>query len=301
MTFLGHSVAALAMLVSTSLVMSARAGAQENVRPVEFDGVGVEERMNQVVPGELTFQDQSGKMVRLADVIPNDRPTVINLAYFRCPMLCGMVQQGAVKSLKQQAWSIGKEFNVVTVSIDPRDDMTSASQKRNKLLSLYNRPSAEAGWTFLTGTQSMIDALANAIGFHVKYDEASGDYAHPAALVFLGPGRKITRYLYGLEFEKLDMRLALLESSQGLAKASPNMADRMMMFCFQYDPKGQKYGLAGRFWMRVGGVITMFALGGTLFALWRREFKKSAAAEKAARQAQLESGTGLIRSEIGTS
>lgn len=247
--------------------------AQVNTLPAELNGVGVTEHLGAQVPGEAAFVDTQGRNVTLQRYFDGRRPVVLNLVYFRCPMLCGMVLNAVVRALSQTQWTVGNQFQVVTLSIDPRDTPEIAAQKRRRTLEAYGRPGADNGWNFLTGTTAEVNRVANAVGFRYRYDARQGQYAHAAVTFLLTPDGRVARYLYGIEYKPVDVRVGLLEASHG---RTINTLERLILFCYHYDPAARGYVLFARRVMRLGGVITMAVLGGMLSALWWRERRKRA-------------------------
>ena len=177
-----------------------------NVRPPGLKNVGFQQRLNEQIPPDLTFRDETGKPVRLGDYF-GKRPVILNLVYYQCPMLCGEVLSGLTKSLKILKFDVGKQFDVLTVSFDPRETPELAAAKKAQILKNYGRPGAENGWHFLTGEQSSIAALTNAAGFQYQFDPKTGQFAHVAAILVLTPEGKVAQYYYGVEYAPKDLRL----------------------------------------------------------------------------------------------
>ncbi len=262
----------MACALGLALVLApGRSAAQINVLPQELHGVGVQEHLLAQVPLDATFTDQDGRVVRLGEYIHGSRPVVLNLVYYRCPMLCSMVLNSVLHVLQQESWTIGSQFDVVTISIDPRDTVPVAAEKRQRMLRLYNRPGADRGWHFLLGNETSARRVADAVGFEYRYDAQQQQYAHPAVTMLLTPEGRVARYLYGLEYRPNDMRLGLLEASQG---RSISTVDRIVLFCYHYDPRGGRYVLVARRVMQLGGVVTMVLLGGMVGMLWVRDRRR---------------------------
>jgi protein SCO1 len=209
--------------------------------------------------------------VHLGDYFDGKRPTLFVFAYHTCPMLCSLVLDATTRGLKDVAWSVGKEFDVVSVSIDPRDTPASATKKRDEVITKYGREGT-AGWHFLVGDEANIRRVTDAVGFQFRYDERQAQYAHPAAIFLLTPTGTIARYLYGIQYEPSDLKLGLLEASEG---RSISTVERLLLYCYHYDPQGKKYAIVAMRVMRVGGVITMLLLGGLIATLWLRERRSS--------------------------
>jgi protein SCO1/2 len=258
------------MLLGLSVLLTAGVvRAQPAVMPAELEAVDVSERLDKKLPMEAVFRDHTGKKVRLGDFYDGKRPVALTLAYHGCKVVCSMVLGAKVEALKGQPWTLGQEFRAVTISIDPRDTPESAAKKRKQMLALYGK-SAE-GWDFLVGDEANIQKVAEATGFKYRYDERTDQYGHPAVLMLTKPNGEMARYLYGLEFPQNDVRLGLLEASQG---RSISTIEKAILYCYMYDPIGAKYVLVARNVMRLGGVITVLVLGLFLLVMWRREARQ---------------------------
>ncbi len=244
------------------------------VTPKELKDVRVDEHLNRQLPTTLGFRDEQGRSIQLSSLLDGKRPVVLNFVYHSCPMLCSMVLDATVKALRDVEWTLGKDYIGIAVSIDPKDTPEKARNKRDEMVKAYGRADAKQGWHFLVGEQDAIDKLTRAAGFFYKYDQAQEQYAHPAALLILKPNGSIARYLYGIDFHASDIKLGLLEASQG---RSVNTLERILLFCYHYDPKGGKYVLVARRVMQVGGALTACVLGAVLVAFWLREGMRSVA------------------------
>jgi protein SCO1/2 len=250
------------------------ARAQVNAVPPELENIAVTEHLNAQLPLDATFRDEQGRAVRLGQYFDGRRPVVLNFVYHRCAMLCSMVLNGVIKALSRTQWTVGEEYQVVTITIDPRDTVETASQKRARVLAAYGRPNADNGWHFLTDARSA-RRVADVAGFHYRFDRASDQYAHPAVTMLVTPDGHMARYLYGIEYDPTDVRVGLLEASQG---RSISAVEKLIMYCYHYDPQGKRYALMAMRVMQLGGVVTMTALGGLLGGLWWRERRKRLAA-----------------------
>lgn len=257
-----RTLLAAALLLATSL-------------PPALEGVGLEQRLDAQLPLDLELRDESGASVRLGDLI-GDRPVILNLGYYECPMLCGLVLNGLVSSLRALPFDVGREFGVVTVSIDPRETAALAAAKKQTVLEAYGRAGAERGWRFLTGDEPSVRRLADAVGFRYSYDAATDSFAHAAGIMVVTPGGKLSRYLYGVSYTPRDVRLALVEASQNRIGS---LADQMLLFCYRYDPHSGKYGATLLNLVRTGGVATVLGLTAyVLLALWRERWRARASA-----------------------
>jgi protein SCO1 len=229
--------------------------------------VTVDQRLNEQVPADLTFRDESGRAVRLGDYYGH-KPIILNLQYFQCQMLCGEVTNGLVASLKTLKFDVNKEFEVLSVSFDPRETVEMAADKKKSTLQRYHRDGAEAGWHFLTGDQKNVEALTKSVGFSYQFDSTSGQWAHAAAIMLLTPEGKISRYFYGVEFAPKDLRLGLIEASQNKIGT---VVDQVLLYCYHYNPATGKYGAVIMNVMRLAGGVTVLILGTFMFIMFRRE------------------------------
>lgn len=229
--------------------------------------IGIDQKLNGQLPLEAVFKNEKGETVRLGDYF-GSKPVLINLVYFRCPMLCGFVLDGIVKVLRPTTFTPGKEFEIVTVSIDPKDTPAEASEKKAKTLKDYKRPGAEKGWHFLTGDKSSIDALADSLGFRYVYDSKSGQYAHAGGIMVATVQGKISRYFYGIEYAPRDLRFALVEAS---ANKIGSFADQILLLCFHYDPMTGKYGFVIWNVLRLAGFFTLSLILIGVFFMLRAE------------------------------
>ncbi len=239
--------------------------------PSSLQGVGFDQRLNEQVPLDTEFRDEDGRTRKLGEYFV-DKPVILVLAYYRCPMLCTQVLNGLVRALLDVPLEMGKDFNVVTVSFDARETPAMAAAKRRTYLERYGRPGAEKGWHFLTGEQASIKRLTDAVGFHYRYDARNDQFAHASGIMVLTPSGKIARYFYDISYSPRDVRLGLVEAAHGTI-GSP--VDQVLLFCFHYDPAEGKYGAAVMNFIRAGGVLTVLAIGILLAVLWRQEHRKA--------------------------
>jgi protein SCO1/2 len=237
------------------------------VRPELLREVGVDQKLNTSIPLDLMFRDEHGKIVALGQYF-NRKPVILTLVYYHCPMLCTQVLNGLDRSLEQIPMSIGRDFNVVTLSIDPTDRPALAEAKQAVYLGMYNRPGAAEGWHFLTGEESQIQQLAAAVGFRYAYDPDSKQYAHASVIMLLTPEGNLSRYFYGVSYPARDMRLGLVDASHGKI-GSP--VDQVLLFCYHYDPHTGKYGLLISRVVQLGGLATLLIGGFFLIRLFRGE------------------------------
>ena len=237
-----------------------------NVRPPGLKNVGIQQNLNQQIPPDLVFTDDLGRNVRLGDYF-GKKPLILNFVYYGCPMLCGEALNGLESTLRVLKFDLGKEFEVITISFDPKDTPEMAAKKKDQFLRRYNRPGAERGWHFLVGQPAAIEAVTKAAGFQYQYDEKTGQFAHSTAILVLTPQGKIAQYYYGIEYPPKDLRLALVEASENRIG---NVMDELLLYCYHYDPEKGKYSATVMRVLRLMGVATMLCLGALVFVLIRR-------------------------------
>ena len=235
------------------------------VRPELLKEVGVDQRLNDSIPLDLTFHDEHGKLVQLGQYF-GSKPVILALVYYNCPMLCTQVLNGLDRSLQLIPMTIGKDFNVVTVSIDPTDRPALAEAKQAVYVGMYGRPGAADGWHFLTGDEPQIKQLARSVGFRYAYDPDSKQFAHASVIMVLTPDGKLSRYFYGISYPERDLRLGLDEATQGKI-GSP--VDQVLLFCYHYDPHTGKYGLVVSRVLQLAGLLTVLIGGVCLLVLFR--------------------------------
>ncbi|MGE5245945.1 MAG: SCO family protein [Betaproteobacteria bacterium] len=243
------------------------AGTSASAVPSTLREVGFDQNLDQQVPLDIAFRDESGRTVRLGDYI-GTKPVVLALVYFDCPMLCTQVLNGLVSSLETLKMNVGREFNVVTVSFDPREKPALAAAKKATYLERYGRPGAESGWHFLTGDQPSIDRLTKAVGFRYVWDAQLKQFAHPTGIMVLTPQGRIARYLFGIEYWPRDLNFALIDATQGRI-GSP--VEQVLLYCYHYDPSTGRYGLAIVRTLRIAGAATVLLLGGFILIMIRKE------------------------------
>jgi protein SCO1/2 len=242
-----------------------------SVRPAQLEGVGIEEHLNREIDQNLTFIAEDGYPVRLGDYFHKGRPVILNLIYYSCPMLCNLILNGQTEVLKQIPWTPGNEFEIVTISFDPSESFDLARKKKAVYLSDYGRPAP--GWHFLTDNEGNAKRLADLVGFKYRYDERQGQFAHPAGILILTPEAKVARYLYGVRYRPMDVRFALTEAA---ANRSTFSVERVLLFCYHYDPTVGSYVLFASNFMRAGGVLTVILIAFFLWRLFREDRKKMA-------------------------
>jgi protein SCO1 len=235
--------------------------------PEAVRNVGIDQKLNQQLPLDIEFRDDSGRMVKLAEYF-RSKPVILSLVYHECPMLCSEVLNGLLSSLRVLKFDVGREFDVLTVSFNPREDSALARSVKDSCLKRYKRPRAEAGWHFLTGDQASIDRLTKAVGFRYTYDSQKNQYAHASGIMVLTPQGRLSRYFYGIEFAPRDLRLGLVEASQNKIGS---VADQVLLFCYHYDPVTGKYGFVIMTAARILGVLFVIGLGTFIAVMLHRE------------------------------
>ena len=257
------------LLAAGLLLLAFPAAAQTSAADPMLPGnISIAQKLNSQVPLDLQFRNEAGKVIRLRELFNNGRPVLLNFVYYRCPMLCPMVLQGTTTSLTHLKYNIGEEFDVITVSIDPRDKPADAARMKEKYVRHYGRLEAASGWHFLTAHESSVKKLADTVGFQYEYDSRTDQFAHGAALLVLTPDGRTSKYFYGFEYKPRDLRLAIVEASEGKVG---NAVDQLLLLCFHYDPATGKYSRNAMMFARAGGITTMIALGGFIFVMLRKE------------------------------
>lgn len=239
--------------------------------PPAFEGIAFDQRLDSQVPLDLPFRDEDGNEVRLGQYF-QDRPVILVLAYYRCPMLCTEVLNSLTKTLRSVPFRMGEDYDVVTVSFDAREQPALAKAKKQHYVESFGKPGAEEGWHFLTGEQRSIDRLTDAVGFHYRYDATNDQFAHASGIMILTPDGKLSRYFYGLGYHPRDVRLGLVEASRGHV-GSP--VDQVLLLCLHYDPSQGTYTPTVMTAVRAGGVLTILLLGGFMSIHWLRDWRRS--------------------------
>jgi protein SCO1/2 len=234
--------------------------------PKALKNVGIDQKLNQQVPLDAVFKDEHGQDVRLGQFFKG-KPVILSLVYYSCPMLCTQVLNGMMGSLRRVSFNIGEQFEVVTVSFDPKETPELAAAKKVTYVKGYNRAGAEAGWHFLTGDEANIKRLTESVGFRYAWDDQTKQFAHASGIMVLTPEGKIARYFYGIEYPPNDLRLGLVEASQNKI-GTP--VDALMLYCYHYDPATGKYGVVIMNVMRIAGIITLVLIVGLLLVLRKR-------------------------------
>ena len=261
------SLALAILLTGQACAQSGQPMAEAPVgRPAALQNVGLDQRLNEQVPPNLSFRDETGRSVTLGECCAG-KPVILVLVQYRCPMLCTEVLNGVVEALRHITFDAGKQFEVVVVSFDARETPELAAEKKQSYLQSYGRPETVDGWHFLTGEQESIDALARSVGFRYSYDSQTDKFAHVSAIMVLTPAGRIARYFFGIHYSPRDVRLGLVEASENKI-ASP--VDHVLLFCFHYDPKAGKYSASALNAVRLGGILTVAIIGMFMLVSWRR-------------------------------
>jgi protein SCO1/2 len=235
--------------------------------PKEVEDVGVDEQRGAEIPLDLAFVDSRRGEVKLGDFFDGNRPVILTLNYSNCPMLCSLQLNGFVDGLAGMKWNLGENFQMVTVSIDPKEPPERAQLTKQKYLKRYARPGVADGWHFLTGEEKNIRRLADSVGFRYSYVKDTGEYAHAAVTMILTPDGRVSRYLYGVEYDPQTIRLSLVEAAEGKIGSA---MDQILLFCFHYDETKGRYGPAAEAVMRIAGIVTVLGLGCMVLVFWRR-------------------------------
>ena len=239
--------------------------------PAVGDQIGIDQRLGERVPLDLAFRDETGTEVRLNEIL-DKRPAILSLVYYECPMLCTQVLNGLLRSLRVLSLDMGREFEVITVSIDPGETPALAAAKKKEYVGRYGRDGAAGGWHFLTGTRERIEELAEAVGFRYEYDPETDLYVHASGIMVLTPAGELARYFYGVEFAPKDLRLGLIEAAE---ERIGNAVDQVLLLCYQYDPTTGKYGLVILNSLRVAGAATVAVLAALVIGWIRRERRQA--------------------------
>ena len=246
-----------------------------NVKSPILDKVGIAQHLNQQLPLNLTFTDDAGKQVRLGDYF-GKRPAILALVYYQCPMLCSEELNGLVGALEMLSFRPGKDFDVIIASIDPTEGTDLAAAKKRSYLKRYGHPETADGWHFLTGTQPNIDALTQAVGFgYTKIPGPDGkltQFAHASSIQIVTPQGKLAQYYMGVEYSPKDLRLGLVEASSNRI-GTP--VDNILTYCYHYDPRTNKHSLIIARVIQLGGLVTMFSLGGFMWVMFRRDARQN--------------------------
>ncbi|MGH9913969.1 MAG: SCO family protein [Pyrinomonadaceae bacterium] len=237
-----------------------------------IDRIGIDQKLNEQVPLDIHFRDETGREVQLGEYFKTGKPVILSLVYFDCPMLCTMILNGLTNSIEDIPYTAGQDYTIVTVSFDPREKPELAARKKAVYLKRYGRPPAANGWYFLTGDEDQIRRLTSAVGFRYAFDERTGQYAHASGIMVLTPGGKLSKYLYGVDYSARDLRLSLVEASENKI-GTP--VDRLLLLCYHYDPSTGKYSSIAMTAVRIGGILTLIALVTFILLMIRRDRQRN--------------------------
>ena len=260
----GSALIAVCMFLQPQLV-SAQSPQLNNQKPKDVQDVGIDEHLGDTIPLDLKFATSTGDSVTLGSLMEEDKPVILNPVYFNCPMLCSMVIDAMYQGVNKVKWDPGDEFNIITFSINPDEDYKLAASNKDSIMQMFDRKGAEDGWHFLTGKQDAIKKLTDAVGFNYKRLDKNGQYAHSAAIMFLSPKGVITRYLYGIDYKEFDIRNGLYEAADGNIGST---VDKVVLYCYVYNPDSNSYVPVAWRIMKIGGFITVAALGLFLGFMW---------------------------------
>jgi protein SCO1/2 len=230
--------------------------------------IGVTENLGDIIPGDITLINENGKEVTIADFLSRGRPLIITPIYYECPMLCNLILNGVTYGLRDLTWQIGERFEVLTFSIDPSETHALAQDNKESYLRLLGKPEAADGWHFLTGDEHNIKRLTEALGYRFKWSDDAQEFLHGSAIMFVSPNGRITRYLYGIDYPEIALRNALFDAADGRIGST---MERVMLYCFTFDPDSRSYVPNALRIMKVGGAITLTFLGIFLGLLWFRK------------------------------
>ncbi len=242
-------------------------GMTSSTIPAPLREIGFDQNLDRHVPLDTVFSDESGRPVTLGDYFGR-RPVVMVFAYYDCPMLCTMVINGLASALDVLSLEPGKDFEIVTVSFDPRDTPATATAKKASYIARYKQPGAAASWHFLTGGQPAIDRLTRAAGFRYVWDKETQQFAHPTGVIVLTPDGRLARYLFGIEYGPRDLRYAIVDASNGRVGSA---VDSLLLYCYHYDPMTGRYGVAIMRVIRIAAAATVLGLGMFITVMVRRE------------------------------
>jgi len=233
----------------------------------ELEGVTIIDKLDSQLPLSATFRDDRGNAVTLRDVLPKDRPAILQIGYMKCPMLCSLVMNALVRGIQDMDWTVGQQYDIIALSVNPKEGPDLAEGKKAGYVAEYGRPQSAAGWHFLTGEESSIRSVTDAVGFEYRMQE-NGEYSHAAGIFILTPDGRLSRVLYGVKYDSANVRMALLEASQGKVGTT---LDRIILWCHIYDAQAGGYVVMAMRVMQLGGVLTLMLLGGGLGWFWWRE------------------------------
>ncbi|MEM1096209.1 MAG: SCO family protein [Bacteroidota bacterium] len=257
------------LLILLFFSVASPALAQPEYQPPPFlDDIGVDEKLGDMLPLDLVFQNEAGEDVKLGDYFDGERPVMLQFVYLTCTTMCNLHLQEVTRTLSEMEWVPGEQFDVLTISFDPAENAAIAAAQKQAYVSRLGKPEAAAGWHFLTGSEASIEALTKATGFKFVWLPEIDEFAHAASLIFMSGEGMISRYIHGMLMPPRDVRFALLEASEGRIGTA---IDQILLFCYQYDPLANSYVIQATNLMKIAGLLTVLVLGGILLIFWRRE------------------------------
>lgn len=237
-------------------------------KPALVEDLSINEKLGDTIPLDLTFVNSEGDSVRIGDLIEDGKPVLLNPLYYECPVLCSVVLDAVYKVVDELKWTPGQDYTIISFSIDPGETPAIAAETKKEFLTDLDRPGTENGWHFLTGPEESVKKLTESVGFGYKYDEDQDQYVHLASIMLLSPEGVVSRYLYGAEFSEFNLRNALYEAANGNIGST---VDKVVLYCFSYDPASKSYVPVAINIMKLGGLATVIILGIFLGVFWRRE------------------------------
>lgn len=253
--------------ISVFLIVDLSYGQLNQGNPAILEDIGVDEKLGEQIPSDLTFANSEGDSVTIGELMQDGKPVLLNPLYYECPSLCGLVQEAVFNVVQDLEWSPGADYTIISYSIDPEETVEHAASSKTEIMQDLNRPGAEDGWHFLTGDEKASKTLSESIGFNYKYDERIEEYVHQACIMLISPDAEITRYLYGLKIDEFDLRNALYEAADGKIGST---IEKAVLYCYTYDPSSQSYVPFAMNIMKLGGLATILILGIFLTILWKR-------------------------------
>ena len=266
------AIAACAALASTASLSHAQQRSLKQGPDRLLEQIDIEQNLDAQLPLDLPFKDADGREVTLGDYFDGERPAILALVYYECPMLCTMILNGTLRAVNVvDELNVGRDFDVVAVSIDHRETPALAADKKLMYVDKYRREGADEGWHFLTGSEKSIAKLTQTVGFEFEYDEETNQFAHGSAITIITPGGRISKYFYGIDYDPRALRLALVEASSG---SIGNLVDKVILYCFRYNPLEGKYSLAIMNVLRALAVLTAGGMGLFMLMSWLRERRR---------------------------
>ena len=271
-TFAATATLLLSSAFAHAQTIPSNVGPSAATLPLALQNVGFEPALNAQLPLDVAFRDETGKEVKLKDYFAAQKPVLLAFVYFACPMLCDQVQQGVVGSLRMLSFNPGRDYEVIFLSFDSRETPDMAADKKKQDLAHFRRPETAIGWHFLTGSKESVEAVTKAANFRYSFDVKNNFFAHASGILLLTPDGRISRYFYGVEYPGRDMRLGLVDASAGKI-GTP--IDRVLLFCYHYDPSTAVYSASILKLVRLGGILTILAFVTAVLIFRRRELRQA--------------------------